>query len=129
MPNDVAYDRPVSAELYVHLANGETFKATGDDLAKFGLVGKLDAYSAIRSRLWEAVADKVPSDDLTAAQLNPVRYLIECALMYPTHFAEFPDEMRDLFAQVADIEQRLLDNPATDEDDQDKAVAGVTSSS
>ena len=116
---DVAYDRPITAELHVHLANGETFKATEDDLAKFGLVNKLDAYTAITGRLTEALGDKLDGR-LTSSQLNPVRYLIECALMYPDHFTEFPQDMADLFAQIADIEQRLRDNPARDDDDIDE---------
>lgn len=130
MPTDVAYDRPITAELYVHLANGEKFKATEADLAKFGLVNKLDAYIAITSRLTEALGDKLDGR-LTSSQLNPVRYLIECALMYPAHFTEFPDDMAALFAQIADIEQRLLDNPATDDEDAERpadqtAAAGAS---
>lgn len=48
------YDRPVAASLWVHLANGDQWEMTDDDLAKFGLLRANPAEYAV-SQAMEAM--------------------------------------------------------------------------
>lgn len=109
------YNRPVDATLHVHLDNGETWEATAEDMKKFGLVKRLDVYSLLDKKLREGL----PLDDITDAEINPLRYLFEVVLMYPTHFDEFPDKMEELLASVREIERRLQADSARAEEAED----------
>lgn len=99
------YDRPVEASLHVHLANGETWEVTPNDLANFRLTDKFDAYSG-----WEKKVTHAINDDITESPLNPLRYLLECILFYPDHFTEYPDQMQVTLDQIRDIHRFLVDN-------------------
>lgn len=102
------YDRPVEAKLHVHLANGDSWEARGEDLERFGLVKRLEAYSTFARQLGEALecSDLLPDGDLTSAQLNPVRYLAELAICFPDLLSH-PDTAGTV-AQIIDLERRLL---------------------
>lgn len=103
-----AYSRPVEAKLYVHLANGEKFEATKDDLANFGYVDRLDTYIRFSDHLAQALVAAGLIErhkHLTRAKLNPLRYLAETAICHPellTH-PEFAETDADIVA----IEQAL----------------------
>lgn len=106
------YDRPVAGKLVVELANGECWDAGPADLAKFGLVRALDAYVLVDEKLCQALEGLV--DDIAAAELNPLRYLVEVCLCYPAHFEEFPEEMAELLSQVRLLEERLAGREVQD---------------
>lgn len=102
------YDRPTEATLHVHLANGETWEANPDDLAKFGYVNRLDAYMAFDDHLRDVLhAAGLIEREATEARLNPLRYLVELAINLP-QLLTHPD-MRETDAQVVAIEQALRD--------------------
>lgn len=101
------YDRPVTGDLVVRLANGEQWEATPEDLERFGLIRALDAYALVDKKLCQALDGLV--DDITDAELNPLRYLVEVCLCYPRHFEEFGAEMERLVAEVRQLEERLGD--------------------
>lgn len=107
MPVNPSYDRPVKASLHVHLENGETWEATDADLAKFSLVRSYEASTRFAKALRRAlVAGGVLDEgaDVTAAELNPVRYLVEVAICYPDML--YRPEHED-WTEVAAIERRL----------------------
>lgn len=103
------YQRPISAELHVHLENGETWKATDEDFEQFGLVAKLTAYSRFSRALSKTLiaAGLIERDkDLTNAELNPLRYLVENAVVMPDLLDQ---DYHGGWADVAEIERRLRD--------------------
>lgn len=100
-----SYDRPVKASLHVHLENGETWEATPEDLERFGLTRKLDAYMRFNDALSRILRDHdLLSGDLTDAELNPVRYLAEIAIGHPDLLDH---EEHESWRNVADLERRL----------------------
>lgn len=104
----VNYTRPVPATLHVHLDNGETFPATAADLRRFDLVTTLDAYMRVDDAVTGVLhrAGALPVDrDLTWAELNSVRYLIELAIRTPD-LVEAHDH--DGWSCVADLERALI---------------------
>lgn len=111
---ETSYDRPVKAKLFVHLDNGEMFEAGPDDLAKFRLVDRLDAYMALQRKLSAVLAGAGLLDydnpvdgeyrELVDAELNPLRHLAEVVLVMPD-LADNPDY--DGWADVASLERRL----------------------
>lgn len=107
MPS-VSYDRPVTAKLVVQLANGETFEPTAEDLAKFGLVRRLDAYMAFNDHLAKVLIQAGLLDrekDTTEARVNPLRYIAEVAINYADLLAH-PD-MERVNARIVAIEKTL----------------------
>lgn len=100
------YERPIEATLHVHLANGETWEAEADDLDRFGLVQRGEAYRVFRTTLMKILrrADLLSRDDLTDAALNPVRELAEYALRYP-HLVDHHEH--EGWPEVAKIERVL----------------------
>lgn len=52
---EVTYERPVTATLFVRLANGEEFEATPDDAAKFGYISTEQLFGDIRALVKAAV--------------------------------------------------------------------------
>lgn len=101
------YERPIEATLHVHLATGEQLPATEEDLARFGLVKRLDANVAFDDLLTKTLTEGgvLPSGDLTRAALNPLRYLVEMVLCHP-RLLEHPD-MRETFDEIVQIERTL----------------------
>lgn len=98
------YDRPTEATLHVHLANGETWEATGADLAKFGLERPSDIYRRFATNLKAALlSHKIigRDQDLTECELEPVRELVDTAITN----LDRPDY--ETWAEVADLEARL----------------------
>ena len=78
------FDRPVPATLHVHLANGEQFEASAEDLARFGLVPRREIYRRFQDHLLGVLqAADAQLDGLTATALNPLRYLVELAVSAP----------------------------------------------
>lgn len=100
------YERPVEATLHVHLANGENWPVTDADLAKFGLVRRLDAYVAFDERLRNVLygAGLLPTGDVTDSELNPLRYLVETAVAHPD-LLDHPEH--DGWAAITTIERVL----------------------
>lgn len=104
--SDVTYDRPVKATLHVHLENSETWKAGPRDLAKFRLLSRDDAYRSVRQAWSKTLADHDLLDDahrdLVDTELNPMRALLECVLLYPSDEEDTCDHQG-----VAELERRL----------------------
>lgn len=112
---EAAYDRPVKATLMVRLANGEEWEATPEDLAKFRLVARNDAYMGFRRALDHILTNHglldYDSDDyreLTDAELNPLRYFVETAICYPD-LLDHPEH--EAWLSVANLERRLRGLP------------------
>lgn len=101
----VAYERPVKATLHVHLANGETWEATDKDWELFGLVEKHQAYMRFE-KTWEKVIRDagLVEGDITNAETNPLRYLVETAIFYPD-LMDHPEH--EGWKDIAEIERRL----------------------
>jgi hypothetical protein len=78
------YDRPQKATLYVRLESGETWEAKPEDLEKFNLVSRHEAYMTFDDA-WSKILrrDDLVTGDITNALLNPVRYLVETAIAHP----------------------------------------------
>lgn len=72
------YSRPVRARLVVRLDNGEEWDATADDVAQFGLLSPTEVNTRIIAWLQEHLGTRT----LTETNLNPLRYLYECAMNY-----------------------------------------------
>mgnify|MGYP001615901251 CR=1 FL=1 len=102
----VTYDRPVNAELCVKLSNGETWKATPEDLAKFGYVSRLDAYAAFDDHLRKLLGEAgLIQLEITEARLNPLRYLVELAINHPHLLGH--REVTETNTEVVEIERSL----------------------
>lgn len=100
-----SYDRPVKATLHVHLDNGEQWPVTPADLEHFGLVDSLEAYMRFEDALSKVLHDAgLIGRDLTDAQLNPVRYLVETAIRNP-HLLNHREHGG--WSSVADLERAL----------------------
>lgn len=99
------YDRPIKATLHVHLDNGESWEATPEDLERFRLVNRHNAYITFDDALSKALRDPgLIGRDVTDAQLNPVRYLVETAIVHPD-LLDHPDH--EGWRDVAELERRL----------------------
>jgi hypothetical protein len=105
-----SYDRPVKATLHVHLDNGDTFPATADDLTKFGLVNRSDAYAKFDETMTTILtaAGLLEDGELVSATLNRVRYLVEMCICNPQLLTH--PEMVDTFNHIAKIERVLQDS-------------------
>jgi hypothetical protein len=106
----VSYNRPVEAKLVVQLTNGEIFDATQADFANFGLVKKLDAYMEFNRHLTKVLHEAgllEEREDLTDSKLNPLRYLVELAVVMP-ELLEHP-ETAENDANVVKLEKMLRD--------------------
>lgn len=81
---DVSYDRPVTAKLYVHLANGEKFEATATDLVKFGFIDPHAAYRDLSAWITAALERNgvEKAHDIRETGLCSIHYAVECALLY-----------------------------------------------
>jgi hypothetical protein len=100
-----SYDRPVKATLHVHLDNGEQWPVTKADLERFGLVDSLDAYMRFDDVLSEVLRSAgLIGRDLTDAELNPVRYLVETAIRNPRLLGHSENNG---WSSVADLERAL----------------------
>jgi hypothetical protein len=104
-PITAEYQRPMQATLVVQLDSGEEFPATAEDLDRFRLVSRLSAYITVKKSLERALATNLNGRDLTEAQLNPIRHVIEIALLHPEILEDA--EMQETFDAVAGIEQIL----------------------
>lgn len=115
---EVTYDRPVGAKLMVRLDNGDEWEATAEDAAKFGYVNALAAYWRFTDALTTAFTKHgLLNDglrDLTRCEINPLRYLVECAVVYSefgdtlTHMCSDDEETGDdTIAELANIERDL----------------------
>lgn len=81
---ETTFNRPVRATLHVHLENGETWVARPEDLDQFNLVYRHEAYAMFDNALTKILRDAgLVGGDVTDAQLNEVRYLVEIALTSP----------------------------------------------
>lgn len=101
---EVTFDRPIPAKLMVELANKERFEPKPDDLRKFGLVNASDVYARFEHWLFEKLAaNGVPTRDLTDTGINPIRYLVECCLMYD----HMPDD--EIAAEIAKLARVTFD--------------------
>jgi hypothetical protein len=81
---EAQFNRPIRGTLHVHLDTGETWEAKPEDLARFNLVDRHDAYMAFDDALRQILRDAELIDgDITDAQLNAVRYLVEIAITSP----------------------------------------------
>lgn len=107
MTREVTYDRPVPAKLLVvRLGNGDEWEAGPDDWSKFGLVRALDAYAAFERHVRTVLTDAgLLKGDLTKAQINPLRYIVELAINYPELLAH--PEMVDTDLDLVAIERAL----------------------
>lgn len=105
---EATYDRPAKAMLVVRLENGEEWEATDDDLTRFGLCQRGEAYSLFSRTLHAALQREnlLPTGRLTDAYLNPIRYLVEVAVCYP-HLIRHPEH--EDWKSVADLERALVD--------------------
>ncbi|WP_173056951.1 hypothetical protein [Phytohabitans houttuyneae] len=102
----MTYDRPVEATLIVRLANGDEWKAREEDLAKFDLVRRLDAYAAFDDHLSKILHEAgLIQRELTEAQLNPLRYLVELAICHPDLLTH--RDVAAVNAEVVEIERTL----------------------
>lgn len=101
------YSRPIKATLHVHLATGESWEATPEDLAKFGLDKVHDAYFRFDQALGKLLGDAglIERRDVTRARLNIVRYLAETAIVMPD-LLDHPDHVED-WARIVEIERIL----------------------
>lgn len=120
------FDRPVAAKLIVRLDNGEEWEATPEDLEKFRLVNRNDAYTTVRTALIDILrkhgllaqpgghSDGEAREELTDTELNPLRYFIETALAYPD-LLDLPEHAG--WPDVADLERRLRTTTAPVPDD------------
>jgi hypothetical protein len=107
----VTYERPVEASLVVRLANGEEWKAKPEDLARFGYIQQADAYMAFQRHVTTVLLDAGLVDrELTEARINPLRYLVELAVMHPD-LLQHP-EIGDTNAEIVAIERALQSLPA-----------------
>lgn len=103
-----SYERPVDATLFVRLADGDEWPATADDLRKFGLVRAIDVYNVFRRKLDRILRDGgalPPSQDLTEARLNSLRYLVELAATCPDLLED--GEFAPTAADIVRIEKAL----------------------
>lgn len=102
---EAQFSRPVRATLHVHLDNGEEWEAKPEDLAKFNLVDRHDAYMAFDDALRQILRDAGLIDgDITDAELNMVRYLVELAITSPDLLWHSGNEG---WRSVAEIERAL----------------------
>jgi hypothetical protein len=119
------YERPHKATLYVHLDNGEVFEAKPEDLEKFNLVSRHEAYMTFDDA-WSKILrrDDLVTGDITNALLNPVRYLVrylvETAIAHP-NLLDYEEHGEWLEANRADAETEA--RQAT-EDERREAEAG-----
>ncbi len=83
----VKYQRLVEAELHVHLANGESWPATDDDLGEFDLVNGSAAMQRFDAHLSRALqAADLVGDDINKARLSSLlRWFVESTMRYPEH--------------------------------------------
>ncbi len=108
------YQRPVKATLYVHLDNGEQFEAATEDLANFGYVKRLDAYTAFDDRLRDILhAAGLIRRETTESRINVIRHLVEVAINYPNLLDH--REMQPEYAEIVRIEQVLREHMPEDE--------------
>lgn len=117
------YDRPVEATLHVHLANGETWEATPEDLMRFGLTSKLDAYARVRDLLATALPWRA---DLTGSPLNAVRHLAETAIVYPDLIDIGSPQHAEMLRDVGLLD-RLLEQHTSEIDDVGASRCGLPS--
>ena len=100
------YDQPVEATLQVSLANGKTWTATAEDMAKFGYIDRLDAYMAFQKHLTAILSDAgLIQRDLTDAWVNPIRYIAELAICHPDLLAH--RDVASVNARIVEIERHL----------------------
>lgn len=104
-----SFSREIPATLHVHLANGETFEAKPEDVAKFGYVQKLDAYMTFDDHLRKLLLQEgLIEREITEAQLNPVRYIAELAINHPD-LLNHP-EVRETDAEIVELERSLQEH-------------------
>lgn len=115
------YDRPVKATLHVHLENGESWEVTPDDLEKFGLVTRSEAYARFARLLRKALPWR---HELPASPLNPLRYLAEVALVFPHIFEGDPAAYSTLLRDVGRMDL-LLDQHPRQRDEIEEGVCGL----
>lgn len=115
---EASYQRPIKATLHVHLATGEQWAVTEADLDNFGLVDRRGAYATFDDILTAVLTKaKLLNGSITTAQLNPVRYLVETAIVNPDLL--YHPEHRN-WDYVCEIERRLQDTrPAEIDHDDD----------
>lgn len=119
-----AYDRPIEATLHVHLANGETWEAGPDDYARFDLAKRSAAYRIFEQAMIKALraAGLIERDKhITDTQLNPLRYLVETAVVSP-HLIDHREN--EGWSAVAHIERLLREHAQARADAQTTAEAG-----
>ena len=101
-----SYERPIRGRLVVVLDNGEQWDATPADLEQFGAVKRLDAYLNFIRHLRNILhAAGLLDGDLTDTALNPIRYLVELAVMNPDLLTH--PETAEHDADVVAIERTL----------------------
>jgi hypothetical protein len=100
------YERPVVATLYVHLDNGETWEAMPEDLERFNMVYRHNAYMKFNDAYSKALRAKegLVGRDITDAHLNPLRYLVETAVVHPD-LLDHPEH--EGWKDVTELERRL----------------------
>lgn len=103
---ETTFNRPVRATLHIHLENGETWKATPEDLDRFNLVNRYEAYMAFNGALCKILLDAglLDSNDITDARLNAVRDLVETAIVSPDALWHAENEG---WRSVAELERAL----------------------
>jgi hypothetical protein len=102
------YQRPVEGSLHVHLANGETWEATQADLAKFGLVERMAAYTAFREALSATLARGGFPPDASEAAVGALRYLVETTVAHGEPFTpDVNSDDDDTATEILAIERTL----------------------
>lgn len=103
------YDRPVEAKLHVHLANGETFEATEEDLKRFGYVDSQATFSLMYHRLISTFQEAGLIDhnysDVSNFHIAPLITFFTNALRYPDLLDHWENEA--MYVEMANVERRL----------------------
>lgn len=128
------YDRPVEAKLVVRLDNDEEWDAKPEDLKRFGLVDRNDAYMAVHRFMTKLLGDELDDrGDLTKHPANCVRYMVERLVSADIPFDGTYDEDTPFLAELkaflnqdgffTDYEQALIAD-AVREFDRPHAASG-----
>ncbi len=100
------YQRPVEAKLIVRTEHGEEWEATPGDLEKFRAITMSKAYGRFLDA-WQQALRVFGFDDIVEADLNPIRYVVECAICYPNLGSVAEHVGADVLDQIAEMEDRL----------------------
>lgn len=108
MSIETTFNRPVRGTLHVHLANGEKWEATAEDLDNFGLVKRHDAYMTFDDHLRKVLHTAgLIGREVTEAHVNPLRYLVEIAICHPHLLAH--QELRETDLDIVKLERALAE--------------------